>query len=139
MDRIKTSKKAHEMGRDHGHNLGSWVIDGNTSVEECQRILDGYAEGDPVVMEMCPYPLSGEFADNPTGFDILHALYVQPNEHHFDEYLTHYEDGFAEGWWETVIKACSHQVGEPEKLAGTTEFKHWLERAVEQLEAMADE
>jgi hypothetical protein len=54
--------EATERGADAGRAAGSWVIDGNTSPETARNILRGIDDGDPMVMDMAPGPLSGEWA-----------------------------------------------------------------------------
>ncbi len=64
--------KAEEDGYSAGVAAGSWVVDGNTSEATARRILEGIAEGDPVVMDSLPSsPLSGEWADGLTPASLL--------------------------------------------------------------------
>jgi hypothetical protein len=110
IDQIVTHATA--LGRVHGQMAGSWVIDGNTSEATARRILKGYNDGDPEVMDMQPLPLSGEFADGPTVSTVLHDLGVSDEINETtDEFLTAFEDGYSESYWDTVVSACNHVVG----------------------------
>lgn len=43
----KDGMSDYDLGYRAGEAAGSWVIDGNTSRETCERILRGIEEGDP--------------------------------------------------------------------------------------------
>jgi hypothetical protein len=77
-----------EMGADYGKSRGSWVIDGNTETATVRKILDGYDDGDPEIMDMCPSPLSGEFADGPTVYSVLKSVGLDPHNAECAEYYT---------------------------------------------------
>lgn len=63
---------AELLGREAGRNLASWVCDGNGATDSYQRTLDGIRDGDPEILDMLPtVDLSGEWADTPTGCDIM--------------------------------------------------------------------
>lgn len=98
-----THSDAYNAGYEAGQAAGSWVLDGNSSREDAERILSGYEESDPTVMEMCPSPLSGEWADysvpelsERTGIDLEDEDNAQD-----------YEDGYSAGYWDEVIRACN--------------------------------
>src|SRR5271157_4833767 len=93
---------AAELGYWRGHNAGSWAIDGNTSDETLRRVIAGYDDGDPQIMDMQPSPLSGEWADDPTPAGVLEALGVDDDDDSADELLTTYETAFSEGYWDEV-------------------------------------
>jgi hypothetical protein len=110
------------MGSEYGKAQGSWVVDPNTPIASCHKIIDGYNDGDPEVMDLCPSPLSGEFADAPTTLSIFRELGI---DHAFDEncqmcedekieVLDEYEAGFVEKWWETVLHAAHVNIPEYE-------------------------
>jgi hypothetical protein len=100
------STKAYKAGYEHGKAAGSWVIDGNTTEEQCAAILKGYGEGDSEVMELCPCPLSGEWAGE--SISELSARYgVNLDD---DDRALMFEDGFVEGFWDEVLRACKYQV-----------------------------
>lgn len=103
---------AREVGAERGHSVGSWVIEGNTSVESAQAILDGFEAGDPQVLDMEPSPLSGEWADAPTSADVLETIGVKDVSDHIEEALLKaYEEGFSEGYWEEVTRAAKAVTG----------------------------
>lgn len=103
-DRLKTAVK--DVGREHGAALGSWVIDGNTSRDAAQAIVNGLQMGDPTVYDQLPQLQMGEWADDPTENDIVSdAVYraklkVDPNglaPEEMDELINEYQDGWVEG------------------------------------------
>ncbi len=94
-------RKAYRAGREHGKAAGSWIIDRNTTDAAKLAIARGYDDGDPEVMDMCPAPLSGEWAG-----ESVHELsekYVV--DLYDDDKATDFEDGFTEGFWDEVIRA----------------------------------
>lgn len=106
----KVLKQAEQAGQEYGRNAGSWAIDGNTSSETYRRILDGYEDGDPEIMDMCPAPLSGEWADGLLIRDVLEHLGVTEDDDWADDLLTSFENGYSDGYWEQVIADCRYQV-----------------------------
>lgn len=107
---------AEKLGRRHGSERGSWVIDGNTTRELAQKIIDGYEKGDPEVMDLCQSPLKSEYDDDPSEMIILEeigelAVELSPGEVQIvngDNLLDIYDVHFQEGFWETVIQAARH-------------------------------
>lgn len=103
---------ARELGLDYGKARGSWVIDGNSPKEFCQKIIDGYEDGDPEIMDISGSPLSGEFADGPTISGVLSSLNIEidPNcsmcQQEQDDLIEAYEAGYQDGFWETVIQSA---------------------------------
>lgn len=98
-----------EMGAEAGKSAGSWIIDGNTSVETCAAILAGLEDGDPQVMDMMPAPLSGEMA----GESIPEIFGLAVGEDWpTDGELAEYEDAYSLAFWDTVEAACRYQVTE---------------------------
>lgn len=93
-------RKAFRAGLEHGRAKGSWVIDGNTSDEEKARIIKGYEEGDPEIMDMCPDPLSGEWAGE--------SMSELSKEYGIDLYdedqADDFETAFQEAFWVEVMK-----------------------------------
>ena len=96
--------KFFRTGHAAGKAAGSWTVDGNTSAETCARILRGIEEGDPEVMDMRPAPLSGEHA----GESIPELFGYRPR----DAWLSLYEEGYTEGFWQEVERAARYQVSE---------------------------
>jgi hypothetical protein len=105
-------ERATDMGHDHGVNSGSWFIDGNSSKEFCHKVIDGYDDGDPEVMDYCPSPLSGQWADDPTVLDVLRSLGIPEQKYSkgADFLIDTYEDAFSKAWWDTVIQAAYGQL-----------------------------
>jgi len=113
-DKLKAA--AAELGREAGHNAGTWVIDGNTTVETARKILQGYEDGDPEVMDMQPSPLSGEWADDPTIQNVLDDIAseaevweIDPDSE--DDLLSVYENSYSDGYWHEVIRAANAVIG----------------------------
>jgi hypothetical protein len=101
---------AHQLGTDHGKNAGSWVIDGNTDDDQVRRIINGYNDGDPEILDMEPSPLSGEWADTANARDILARLGFEDDDSEADEFdylLGEYEAGFSEGYWKAIVDAAA--------------------------------
>ena len=95
-------RKWEREGYEAGRAAGSWVIDGNTSRETCERILQGYEDGDPEIMDMQPSPLSGEWADE----SIPEIFGKWPT----DQQMQDYEDGYSRGFWREVLHSARVQV-----------------------------
>jgi hypothetical protein len=97
--------KAAWLGRNYGEILGNWVIDPFTTQEQCMRLIEGYENSDPEIMQLCPSPLSGEFADGPTVYSVLKELGADPAvpESWHDEVIDAYEDAFEKAWWTAVL------------------------------------
>lgn len=97
----------HKEGFERGQACGSWVTDGNTTPETYRWIREGYDNGDPEVMELCPNPLSGEWA----GESISEVFGLKVGEDYPDsEDLDRYEEGFRQGFWHKVLGDCNYQL-----------------------------
>lgn len=99
-------RKAFKEGYKAGQAQGSWVIDGNTSAEYCAKIVKGYDDGDPEIMDLCPSPLSGEWAGESIS-ELSAQCDVDLSD---DDNAQDFEDGFTEGFWDEVIKSAKYQV-----------------------------
>ena len=111
---VDKSDLAFARGRDHGVAVGSWVFNGNTSEDYARRILTGYEDGDPEVMDIEPSPLSGEWADGPTPRDVYAYLGMSETFETDDpagQLLTDYELGFSEGYWTEVTRSARAMLG----------------------------
>lgn len=96
-DPVTIEARAREAGAEHGRAAASWYFDGNTDAETYRRVLAGLEDGDPEVLDALPSsPLSGEYADEPTPASVLADLDVDQDDDCADEYLSAYEEGFAE-------------------------------------------
>lgn len=109
---------AYTLGEQHGRAAGSWVIDGNTTRETAQAVLSGYEDGDPLVMDMQPSPLSGEWADSMTPQRLMVEMGLDPSTTyppesgmHEDDICDAYEQGFSDAYWATVIADAQNVVG----------------------------
>lgn len=122
-------RRASDLGTEHGNARGSWVVDGNSSNEFCEKLIQGHEDGDPEVMDLQPSPLSGEWADEPTVSDILRELGIQPDTSDADMAIECYEEGFSNAWWHTVIQAAHIGAGHDPcpvcKLYGHGERDHY--------------
>lgn len=111
----QASERVWVAGLEHGRAAGSWVFDGNTHEDMIRRVLQGYDDGDPETMELLePYPLSGEWADDPTPATVYAIAGVDDPEA-FDpagQLLTDYELAFSEGFWGEVIRSGRAMLGE---------------------------
>lgn len=107
-----TARAAHRLGADAGRAAGSWVIDGNTTEETARHILTGYEDGDPAVLDMQPWPLSGEYADDWTPARLYAELDIDPytiEEWEADAVCEAFETGYATGYWAEVCRAARYQ------------------------------
>ena len=97
------------QGYERGKSAGSWVFDGNTKDETYRWVLAGYDDSDPEVMDLCPAPLSGEWAG-----ESISELFDLPvgQDYPTDEELSDYENGFCAGFWEVVIETANYMTGD---------------------------
>lgn len=98
-----TEESVRQAGLDHGKAAGSWVIDGNTTEDTARRILEGYDDGDPEILDMEPQPLSGEWADGLAPRDIVPDDMHDPSRDHL---LDVFEMAFSEGFWDEVCRSA---------------------------------
>lgn len=97
-----------EAGKDAGRSAGSWFIDGNTTSETAQAIIQGHDDGDPEIMDMQPSPLSGEWA----GESVAELIpgWNEMSDAQQDEATSDYEAGFQEGFWDEVLRSAKNLV-----------------------------
>lgn len=93
---------ADTAGHKAGTAAGSWVLDGNSTNETAHRILEGLEDGDPEIFDMCPSPLSGEWAGE--SIPELSAEYGIDLED--DILASAFEQGFADGWSAEVERSA---------------------------------
>lgn len=102
---------ATAIGKQHGLEHASWVITPNTGIKVAESILKGYEDEDPFVLELCPEPLSGEWAGHPTPMTILEDIadkVGQPSgisAEYDNDILDVYEAAFKETFWDHVVLA----------------------------------
>lgn len=101
---MTNSQNHYTNGYEAGQAAGSWVLDGNSSVSTAQRLIDGYDAGDPEIMDLCPAPLSGEWAGE-SPVELLGDDYT-------DDDADQYELGFEQGFWDEVLTSARHMAGE---------------------------
>lgn len=121
IDTEKANQTAYEMGREAGANAASWAIDGNTTDDDLRRILTGYDDGDPEVMDSFNLPdLSGQWADGLTPAALVTEILGTPSGADLDEndlieiegdLCCQWEDGVADGFWSELIRACRARLG----------------------------
>lgn len=106
---MTTTQEAQALGAERGKADGSHVIDGNVTIPYCQKILAGYNDGDPEIMDMCPAPLSGEWAGSSISeiFGTSDPVAEIPTE-----ILDAYEQSYTDAWWDTVLASVAYHLPE---------------------------
>lgn len=95
--------KSLSLGREAGRAAASWFFDGNTKSETYERVLLGYEDGDPEVMDMAPAsPLSGEWA----GESMTQIFDRVPT----DRECELYDQGYYEAFWDEVIRVARYHL-----------------------------
>lgn len=89
---------AYQAGYQHGRATGSWIIDGNTPETLKNKMRQGIADSDPLVMDIAPSPLSGEFA----GSSIPEMSVTFGIDLADEEVASQFETGFSAGFWDQV-------------------------------------
>lgn len=106
---------AEEAGTEAGHNVATWA---EITPDNAQAILDGYDEGDPIILDMMPAPLSGEYAGESIP-EIVHASGLDydsldtddARDHNdIDTFLDAYEDAYQTAYWNEVTRAARYQL-----------------------------
>jgi hypothetical protein len=92
---------AYKAGCEHGQAAGSWVFDGNSTQEAICRVLKGFDDGDPEIMDMQPSPLSGEWAGESIP-ELSERYGVDLGD---DEKADQFEQGFGDGYWDEVQRS----------------------------------
>lgn len=95
---------ARDAGYQSGHNAGTWVaINSNL---DAMRILQGYEDGWPEIMDLCPSPLSGEW-----GGESIPELSAEHGIDLWDDAIADtFEGAFNDGFWDEVTRAARYQV-----------------------------
>lgn len=100
-------REARRLGREAGENAASWCIDGNTTDETKARIIRGYDDGDPEIMDMFRLPdLSGEYADGPTPRSLAEDIGIEEDDERMDGACTAWEEAVSKSFWRELIHAC---------------------------------
>lgn len=104
---------AEAAGYVAGTAAGSWLLDGNSSLDVARRLLDGIEDGDPAVLDELPSPpLSGEWAGDPTPRDVLASVGMSEEDDAADDVLTAYEDAFSRGVSDEAVRSARAMLGE---------------------------
>lgn len=107
----KLADRADEIGAAHGRNAASWVIDGSTSREACERLVKGLEDGDPMVMDAYNPPnLSGEFADGYAPTALAHDLGIDAADDDINDYCEAWETAASESFWTEVERIARGQL-----------------------------
>jgi hypothetical protein len=96
------SHDIRSAGYEYGKAKGSWVFDGNTDEATYRRILDGFEDGDPEVLDIQPSPLSGEWAGESIT-ELSDAFGIDLSD---PDNADEFEDGFVQGFWDEVISTA---------------------------------
>lgn len=96
-----------DLGRDAGKAAATHVFDGNTPQSYYRRVLNGYNDGDPAIMDMAPAPLSGEWA----GESMPEILGEWADDINVQDT---YEASFSDAFWDSVIASCRYQLEDNE-------------------------
>jgi hypothetical protein len=113
---------ASRLGHQHGIQYGKLVINANTNYDVAFRIVNGYNANDPQIMDLCPKPLSGEWAGEAPACTTLDEIANLAEAYHLvvtasvnmndaldeaESVLDVYEKRFNQGFWDTVIVAAT--------------------------------
>lgn len=94
----------YQHGFDAGVNQAAWHVDTNVPVERARALLVGHDDGDPLVLDLCPNPLSGEWAAESIS-EVLGDGFT-------DEDADEYQAGFVDGFWHEVCRVARLVSGE---------------------------
>lgn len=97
--------KAYKLGYEHGKRASGSVWNGNTTKEEYLAILEGYEYEFQPVMDLCPNPLSGEWAGE--SISELFGLNIG-DDMPDDEELAEYENAFQIAFWDSLLGHCKY-------------------------------
>lgn len=107
-DAVMSDSPYYKEGYEAGKNAASWAFDGNTDLATYARVLRGWNDGDPEILDMQPAPLSGEWAGQSMS-EIL-GTFDDPEDE--QEAADAYEEGFSEGFWDEIQETCAYHLGE---------------------------
>ena len=97
--------QARKLGQQHGSSVASWVFDGNTDLDTYRRVIQGYEDGDPEIMDMQPSPFSGEWTPQSV-LDDLGLDEQEADSGRYDFVLDAYEAAFSEEYWDVIVDTC---------------------------------
>ena len=93
--------RAYNDGHARGVSAASWMIDGNTTEETARRILAGIEDGDPMILDMLPGFIIGEYAG-----DSLPELFPWAPAEDRDELADHFLAGYDQGMEDELAERC---------------------------------
>lgn len=104
-------ERASELGKEHGHNVGTWVIVNDD--DTARALLRMEEDGDPEFDDAAGYrsPLSGEWADDLTPSMLLVELAAPPmddGEEH--DVVTAYEQAHYEAFKDEALRMARAQL-----------------------------
>jgi hypothetical protein len=118
MDRLIQAAK--QVGCEHGKKKGGFVQGLGLNSKAAKKILEGYEDGDEHIMDLCPSPLSGEWADDPIPMTILDEIANHIDAQYLrgvsldgdtDDVLDAYESAYREAFWKETIESCKKIAG----------------------------
>jgi hypothetical protein len=117
------SEAAYRLGLSKGEDFAKRFVDISTELGEAQVILEGHKNGEEEVMALCPDPLSGEWAGDPTPISamneiaslaeaesLLEKANIEEALDAAEDLLDIYEEAYRSGFWETALKRASQIV-----------------------------
>lgn len=110
--RLELHEEARLIGRDHGRNAASWIVNGNDDPEVARKVLAMMREGDPVADIYLPVRpnLSGEWAGDPTPRSLYEDITGGDAADATDEDLEAIGDGYEAGVDETFETSCEAEL-----------------------------
>lgn len=94
---------ATDAGTERGTAAGSWVLDGNSSIVSARGIRKGYDDGDPAIMDLCPSPLSGEWAgESIPELSVEYGIDLEDSD-----IADAFETAFADAFWAETIRTAT--------------------------------
>lgn len=117
------SEAAYRLGLSKGEDFANRLIDRVTDIEDARIILNGFENGEEEVMALCPDPLSGEWADDPTPVSAINDISSLAEAEGLlkkaniiealdaaEDLLDVYEHAYRDGFWETALKRAGEIV-----------------------------
>jgi len=110
---------AHNFGVSKGIEMAKKVIDKDSSVVAARVFIDGYFAGDEDVHNVCPKPLSGEWANGGTlnlieeiatlanADDLLKSQNIEIAMDSASDVLDIFEEGYKQGFFAEALRRCN--------------------------------
>ncbi len=94
-------EEIYAAGVSMGESAAAWLLDGNSTREEAQALLDGINDGDPLVLDALPTLTLGEWAGDPTIEEIIDEVcgldVSNISAEEIQDLFSAYNDGFSDG------------------------------------------